>query len=227
MDSSDPGYKGYKEYTPRFLRMYDWWVVGVVAPRIWKMGAGPGIDLYKRHMGQRHLDVGPGTGFFIAEAEPPTDTELTLVDANPNVLNHCAETLAAWEPLTIEANVLRPLPIDGPFDSAALMHVIHCLPAPMAAKSESIKHIAATLTDDGVLFGGTLLGLTADHTRPARTFVRIANALGGFDNLSDNVDSLERILEQSFVDVEIEIPTGSVAYFVASRPRKAHAIGAP
>jgi SAM-dependent methyltransferase len=166
------------------------------------------------------LDVGPGTGYFIAKSKPPQDIELTLVDANPHVLDHCAVTLAAWEPTTVEANVLEPLPVEGPFDSAALAHVIHCLPGPMAAKARAIEHLAAVLTNDGVLFGGTVLGLSAEHTWAARMFLRLANFQGGFDNRDDDVDGLRTMLNTSFQEVVIEIPTGSVAYFVASRPRR-------
>ncbi len=220
MDASQPGYKGFKEYTPGFLRRYDAFVVGFMAPRVWKMGAGPGLELYQNHMGQRHLDVGPGTGYFIVEAKPPADTELTLVDANPNVLEHCKTTLATWEPTTVEANVLEPLPVDGPFDSAGLAHVIHCLPGPMTAKAKAIEHIAAVLSDDGVLFGGTILGMSADHTWAARAFLRITNFQGGFDNRNDDVDGLREILKASFRDVEIDVPTGSAAYFVARNPRR-------
>ncbi len=223
LDPSEPGYKGYREYTPRFLKVYDALVVGFVAPRVWKMDAEPGLNLYRRHTGDRHLDVGPGTGYYIAELNPPHDTELTLVDPNPHVLEHCAEVLAAWRPTTVEANVLEPLPLEGRFDSAALAHVIHCLPGPMTAKTRAIEHIAAVLTDDGVLFGGTVLGLSADHTRAARTFLRIANLQGGFDNLDDDVDGLRTMLETHFEDVEIDVSLGSVAYFVASKPRRAPA----
>ncbi len=219
MDPKDPGYKGYKDYTPRFLKTYDPWVVGFMAPRVWKMGSQPGIDLYRKHMGRRHLDVGPGTGYFIVAAEPPPDNELTLVDANPHVLEHCAETLAAWNPRLVEANVLRPLPVEGPFDSAGLAHVIHCLPGPMAAKAPAIEHIAAVLADDGVLFGGTVLGLSASHGWGARIFLRLANLQGGFDNRDDDAEGLQRMLEASFEEVELQVP-GSVAYFVASRPRR-------
>lgn len=220
MDPNQPGYKGFKDYTPRFLKTYDPWVVGFMAPRVWKMGPEPGLDLYRTHMGRRHLDVGPGTGYFIAEAAPPEGTEVTLVDANPHVLEHCARTLAAWAPTVIEANVLEPLPLQGPFDSAALTHVIHCLPSPMAAKALAVEHTAAVLADDGVLFGGTVLGLSADHTWAARAFLRLANLQGGFDNLADDVDGLEAILGASFHQVEVDLPTPSVAYFVASHPRR-------
>jgi SAM-dependent methyltransferase len=220
LDPSEPGYKGYKDYTPRFLKTYDTWVLGFMAPCVWKMGAEPGLDLYRNHMGRRHLDIGPGTGYFIAKSKPPKDIELTLVDPNPHVLDHCAERLATWDPTMVEANVLEPLPLEGPFDSAALAHVIHCLPGPMAAKARAIEHIAAVLTNDGVLFGGTVLGLSANHTRAARLFLRLANLQGGFDNRDDDVGGLRTMLEASFQEVDIEIPTDSVAYFVASRPRR-------
>ena len=218
LDRGEPGYRGFKDYTPRFLKTYDAFV-GFVAPRVWGVGEEHGIDLYRRHMGFRHLDVGPGTGFFIVETNPPQDIELTLLDASPHVLDHCAERLAAWNPTTIRANVLEPLPLDGPFDSAALAHVIHCLPGPMPEKARAIEHIAAVLTDDGVLFGGTVLGLSAEHTRAARMFLRLVNLRGTFDNRYDDVDGLRAILEASFHEVAVDTQTGSVAYFVAAHPR--------
>ena len=60
MDPNQAGYKGFKDYTRRMLRIYDPWVLGVMAPRVWKSGSEPGLDLYRRHMRHRHLDVGRG-----------------------------------------------------------------------------------------------------------------------------------------------------------------------
>jgi SAM-dependent methyltransferase len=219
MNPNEPGYQGFKDYTARFLKIYDMWVLGFMAPRVWRMGDEPGLDLYRKHMGRRHLDVGPGTGHFIAASTPPEEVELTLVDPNPDVLDHCAKTLAAWEPTMVRANVLEPLPLQGPFDSAALTHVIHCLPGPMGAKARAVEHIASVLTVDGVLFGGTVLGFSARHTWAGRVFLRLANTQGGFDNREDDVDGLRTMLEEHFREVRIETPTSSVAYFVASRPR--------
>lgn len=221
MDPSEAGYRGFKDYGPLFLKIYDPWVLGFMAPRVWRMGGEAGLDLYRHHMGRRHLDVGPGTGYFIAKTNPPRDIGLTLLDANPNVLAHCSQTLAEWHPVTVEANVLKPLPLQGPFDSAALAHVIHCLPGPMPEKAPAIRHIASVLTDDGVLFGGTVLGFSARHSLPARLFLRVANRQGGFDNRDDDVAGLRTILENSFEEVDIDVAAGSIAYFVASVPRKA------
>lgn len=83
LNPNEPGYKGFKDYTPRFLKIYNAWVLRFMAPRVWKMGDEPGLDLYRKHMKRRHLDVGPGTGYFIAESSPAKDSELTLVDPNP------------------------------------------------------------------------------------------------------------------------------------------------
>jgi hypothetical protein len=136
------------------------------------------------------------------------------------MLDHCAVTLAAWNPTLVRANVLEPLPVQGPFDSAGLVHVMHCLPGPMSAKVRAIENIAAVLTDDGVRFGGTVLGFAAGHTRAARTFLRLANLQGGFANRDDDADGLRTMLEHHFNEVEIATPSGSVAYFVAARPRR-------
>jgi len=57
--------------------MYDPWVVGFMALRVWKTGSDPGIEAYRKHMGRRHLDVGPETGYFIIESEPPALRALT------------------------------------------------------------------------------------------------------------------------------------------------------
>lgn len=46
----------------------------------------PVVERYRQHLGRRHLDVGPGTGYFIKKAAPPVGTVITLPDANPEVL---------------------------------------------------------------------------------------------------------------------------------------------
>lgn len=62
----------------------------------------PVVKRYRRHLGRRHLDVGPGTGYFLEKAEPPAGTEVTLLDPNPNVLARTSRRLAAMRPTTVE-----------------------------------------------------------------------------------------------------------------------------
>jgi SAM-dependent methyltransferase len=218
MDKSDPSYKGQAGYNAAMLAIYDVWVLKFMTKAVWKVPVSQGIDRYRQHIGHRHLDVGPGTGFFIEKADPPPDTWITLLDPNPTVLRHAAKRLADRHPVTVEADVMKPLPVEGPFDSAALSFVLHCLRGPDENKAVAVRNIADVLGPWGILFGGTVLGLQADHTKSARAFLRAANKQGGFDNLNDTPEGLRRILEKSFDAVDVDV-VGSAAFFTATGPR--------
>jgi SAM-dependent methyltransferase len=218
MRLDDPAYPGQKEYTPAFLRVYDALVLGFFARFIWRCPTPLLVDHYRRHLRRAHLDVGPGTGYFLATAGPSSDTRLTLLDPNPHVLAHAGRRLATWKPETLEGDVLKPLPVDGPFDSVALSYVLHCLPGPQPAKALAIENAARKLTEDGVLFGSTVLGDPAVHTPVSSVALRSNNRRGIFDNLTDTEEGLAEILHPFFEMVEIR-RVGSVAIFSASGPR--------
>jgi ubiquinone/menaquinone biosynthesis C-methylase UbiE len=226
MDKSDPSYKGQSGYNAAMLAVYDAWVLKFMTKAVWKVPVADGVDSYRQHMGHRHLDIGPGTGYFIEAADPPSDTEITLLDPNQTVLRHAAKRLERWHPVTVEADVMKPLPVEGPYDSAALSFVLHCLRGPEANKAVAVRNVADVLTPGGVLFGGTVLGLQSDHTRSARAFLRAANTQGGFDNVDDTVESVRRILEASFATVEVSV-VGSAAFFVATNPGVASTFAPP
>ena len=218
MDPDDPAYRGQAEYTPRLLAVYDWFVLGFMAQAVWQAPTADVVERYRRLMGRRHLDVGPGTAYFLAKAGRP-EVEVTLLDPNPNVLAHASRRLAPRPVESVEADVLKPLPIDGPFDSVGLNYVLHCLPGPQVSKGPAIRHIASVLTQEGVLFGGTVLGTTARHTPQARAVLWAFNRRGTFGNLGDTEAGLRQILEDSFQRVEIDV-VGSIAYFAATGPRR-------
>lgn len=216
LDASDPAYKGQKDYGPLFLAVYDWWVLGFMARAVWRSPTPAIIERYRPLFGQRHLDVGPGSGYAI-DVAAPDGMELTLLDPNRDVLGHCAKRLSRFDPIVVEADVLKTLPVRGPFDSAALSFVLHCLPAPMKNKASAIRNVAAVLKPDGVLFGGTVLGLEEDHSAPARAFIKAFNKRGAFDNLTDTQNGLDSILSESFSNVAIDV-VGSLAFFEARNP---------
>ena len=218
MDPDDPAYPGQADYTPRLLAVYDRFVLGCMARAVWRSPTPPVVDRYRRHLGHRHLDVGPGTGYFLDKAGLPAETEVTLLDPNPDVLAHVFRRLAPMKVTALEADVLRPLAADGSFDSAALSYVLHCLPGPMSRKAAAISNVAAVLTRNRVLFGGTVLGSSEQHTPQARAVLWAFNRRGTFDNLGDTEEGLRQILEESFQTVQIDV-IGSVAHFTATGPR--------
>jgi hypothetical protein len=119
---------------------------------------------------------------------------------------------------TIEADVLKPLPATGPYDSAALNGVLHCLPGPIPNKAAAIANVAAVLAPDGVLFGSSSLGTSGRHTWLGRQILAFNNRRGTFDNLGDTEEGLGEILGASFERVELDT-VGSMAIFAAAIPR--------
>lgn len=220
MDRDDPAYQGQREYTPLFLRVYDPLILGFLAPVVWRCPSARLADGYRRYVGEHHLDVGPGTGYFLERAGLPDGSHMTLLDPNKHVLRHASRRLRSLDVTTVEADVLKPLPVHGLFDSAALNGVLHCLPGPLARKAPAVANVAAVLRPDGVLFGASILGHSGRHTWLARRLLDVNNRRGTFDNVDDTAEGLRGILDESFEQVSLET-VGSMAIFAARGPRPA------
>jgi SAM-dependent methyltransferase len=193
-------------------------VLGFVSWFVWNCPATPLLEGYRQHIRDRHLDVGPGTGYFIDKSGLPDGSRITIVDPNRNVLDHVSRRLGRLDVTAVEADVLKPLTVAGPFDSAALNLVIHCLPGPVSRKAAAVANVAAVLAPTGVLFGASVLGTSGSHSWLARRVLTAFNWRGAFDNLDDSEDGLREILGTSFEHVDLEI-VGSVAIFAATNPR--------
>jgi SAM-dependent methyltransferase len=218
MDRSDPAYRGQADYGRLLLTLYDPIVIGVIAPVVWRAPREPLLNLYRTNIRDPHLDVGPGTGYSIDHSGLPDGSHVTIVDPNPTVLRHASRRLRRLDIAAVEADVLKPLPVEGPFESAALTFVIHCLPGPLSRKAVAIANIAAVLAPTGVLFGASVLGTSGQHTWLARRVLTAFNRRGAFDNLDDSEEGLRSILEASFETVDLQT-VGSIAIFTARDPR--------
>jgi SAM-dependent methyltransferase len=220
MDRDDPAYKGQADYSRLLLDVYDPIVLGFVSWFVWHCPIEPVLDGYRQHARDNHLDIGPGTGYFIDKSGLPHGSRVTIVDPNRNVLRHATRKLRRLDVTAVQADVLKPLPVQGPFDSAALNLVLHCLPGPMSRKATAVANVAATLAPDGVLFGATVLGRSGDHSWLARRVLSAFNWRGAFDNLDDTEEGIREILAASFEEVVLET-VGSAAIFSARGPRAA------
>lgn len=214
MDKSDPAYRGQADYGGFMLRLYDPLVLGPISRYVWKAPAELGVAMYRRHIRPNHLDVGPGTGYFIDHAGLPAGSRVTILDPNPNVLRHVSRRLRDLDVTAVEADVLKPLPVAGPFGSAGMNAVLHCLPGPLDRKAVAIANIARVLTPEATLFGATVIGRSARHTRAGRWMLTAFNRRGVFDNLDDTEDGIAEILRRSFDQVTVE-RLGGLALFTA------------
>jgi SAM-dependent methyltransferase len=219
MDRDDPAYRGQADYSRALLNLYDPLVLGPIARFVWRCPSSALLDRFSRHVRNRHLDVGPGTGYFLDRSGLPDGSKVTILDPNPNVLAHTSQRLGRLDVTAVEADVLKPLDLPGPYASAALHLVLHCLPGPLSRKAEAIANVAAVLEPEGVLFGASVLGRSGNHTWLARRVLSLFNWRGAFDNLDDSEAGLREILEASFELVELEA-IGSAAVFAATKPRR-------
>ena len=110
MDRADPAYKGQSDYGRVLLNVYDPLVLGLAARFVWRCPTTRLLEGYRQYIRSRHLDVGPGTGYFLERSGMPEGSPVTIVDPNPNVLEHASRRLRHLEITTVEADVLKPLP---------------------------------------------------------------------------------------------------------------------
>lgn len=218
--------EGAAVYSKAFLTIYDLYVLQFSNRFIWHCPTDTLKKLYVDNVTDDHLEIGPGTGWYLVHAGLTSDSRVTLVDLNPNSLAQSEKRVQnstdAVVAGTYEASILSPLSLagHGAFRSVAANFVFHCIPGDgWKDKAPAIGHIAATLHRDGVFFGSTILGNGEPHTRFAKRVLKFYNEkVHSFHNSQDDLAGLERALTEHFEDVELTYQ-GSVAKWRAAKPR--------
>ncbi|HFE1312546.1 TPA: methyltransferase, partial [Escherichia coli] len=94
-------------------------------------------------------------------------------------------------------------------------YLLHCLPGNISTKSCVIRNAAQALTDDGTLYGATILGNGVVHNSFGQKLMRIYNQKGIFSNTKDSEEGLTHILSEHFENVKTKVQ-GTVVMFSAS-----------
>lgn len=207
-----PGQAAYNALT---LRAYDAAVLGATNRLIWRCPTPRLLEFFRTHASTNHLDVGVGSGYFLANAGFGASTRLALMDLNERALQYAKRRVAHLDPAIYRVDVLRPFVLDVPaFDSISLFYLLHCLPGTMADKAIAFEHLGALLRPAGTLFGATVVNDPARSNPGASALTSLYNRLGVFSNEADDEASLRRELEKRFRAVRIE-RVGCVALFQA------------
>jgi ubiquinone/menaquinone biosynthesis C-methylase UbiE len=209
-------------YSPLALKLYDLWVLGFSNRWAWECPTQSILlPFYRKHIGQNHLEVGAGTGFYPANACARANQRISLLDLNPNTLNTASRRIGKAVVKTHMADILAPLPtLEGQgFDSISLFYLLHCLPGDMTHKSKAFASLKSWLKPDGILFGATILGDDASHNWVGRRLMKLYNRKGVFGNRADTEESLRNGLEGHFERVEVR-RHGKVALFSAKQARR-------
>ncbi|WP_426165011.1 class I SAM-dependent methyltransferase [Pseudoduganella sp. R-34] len=212
---------GVKAYTPFFLHCYDLLVIGIFTRYFWKCEGQRYIDIYRRHAGRRHADIGVGTGYFLDHAGlDERRQQIALIDLNPNCLRHTVQRLQRYVPDCHVRNAFEPIAIGGTVDSICIGGLIHCAPGTMRDKGRIFDAIAPLCAPGTTLFGYTLLGKDAPMSWYAKALMGFMNWLKVVDNREDSLDALHAELSQRFSQVEVWL-VGCNAFFTAKNHKDA------
>ncbi|MCT2140909.1 class I SAM-dependent methyltransferase [Dietzia cinnamea] len=203
-------------YNPVTLRLYDAGVLGLTNRLIWRCPTATMVEHYRSHAGRSHLDVGPGTGYFLERIDSPS---LTLLDLNASCLAAAADRVGHGRSIaSLQQSFFDPLPREHSFDSIGLNFLLHCIPS--HEKWDRLSQLRGHLRPGGTIFGSTLIPDPETATLAARALNSTYNKLGVFGNADDTMDELENAL-RGYTEVSTR-RVGQVALFSARRPQEDH-----
>lgn len=209
--------KSLRVYNDFTLKFYDVLVHGFSNKYAWKCPTVTLLNHYKNHLSGNHLEVGVGTGFLIDMAEFPTPfPKITLMDLNESCLKQASLRIQRYSPVTRKQNILEPIESNNDkFSSIGINYVLHCVPGSFKEKGIAFRHLKALLSEEGVLFGSTLLSQGVERNLLSKVLMATYNTAGIFNNDTDSLMELELALKSCFKNVKIDV-VGSVALFSAT-----------
>jgi SAM-dependent methyltransferase len=215
--SNDAVMAGQAAYSKTTLAVYDFIVLRVFVPFVWRCPTTALLDLYQRNLSSNHMDCGVGTGFFLDRCLTTGKARIVLVDLNPNSLSKAARRLRRYGPRAYARNVLAPLAIEeAKFDSIGMNLLLHCLPGAIHEKATAFDQVSAYLKPGGRVFGSTILRDALELGFAARTLMASFNRKRIFSNTNDTLEGLRQELGKRFEDVSIEVE-GAMALFRARK----------
>nr|WP_023651665.1 class I SAM-dependent methyltransferase [Erwinia piriflorinigrans]CCG55408.1 putative protein ybcY [Erwinia piriflorinigrans CFBP 5888] len=210
--------KGAGIYSPFILKLYDIWVLKISNNYAWRCNTDKILlPHFQQSMEKNHLDIGVGTGYYLAKAKKNSDT-ITLLDLNPNSLAAAKKRIGAHRiKHVLQHDIFSPLPEteNGKYDAVSMYYLLHCLQGNMQEKASAIEHASQALTDKGTLHGATILGSGVEHNAFGRYLMKLYNKKGIFSNNFDSLDGLKNVLCRYFEQVNIQ-QHGVVAVFTAT-----------
>ncbi|POM23494.1 Methyltransferase domain protein [Actinomadura rubteroloni] len=208
-----------ESYKRPMLAAYDWIVLGFVSRWMWRCSRWTMLKHYDAQVGARHLDIGPGTGWFLDRCRfPVKNPDVTLVDLNETPLATAARRIRRHRPATHVRDVYRPLDLGAArFDSVGMNFLLHCLPGTVAQKAVVFDHVVPYLAPGARVFGSTVLGTGPHHTKASGRLLLKLNRSEVFNNADDRLDDLARELAARFGEVDLRVK-GAVCLFSARFP---------
>ena len=212
---------GVRIYHPVLLSFYDFLIMKVLTPYVWRCPADNYTQLYQDCMSRNHADVGVGSGYVLDRcAYQPGSVRIGLFDLQKNCLDYTARRIARFTPETYQCDALKPIQVGTRrFDSIALGGILHCIPGDMVQKGIVFDSIKPLMHAHTTVFGYTILNQGIQKTALSKSVYFILQKLKVINGLHDSASQLKHELKQRFNDVDVNV-IGCVAVFVARHQSK-------
>ena len=172
---------------------YDYFVNKINCKYVWKCDQRYIKKLYANNITNNHLEIGPGTGYFIKKYH---FNSLHLLDINQDILtnskknlNNNCQNIKIHNKNIFESNNK----INEDITSIGLSYVLHCVPNNLDISIDNL--VKNTKNDNQItIFGSTVIPNKKDFL--AMTEIYTLNTLGIFNNINHNKEQLEYIISK-------------------------------
>lgn len=170
------------------LNNYDYLVNNINCKYAWKCNQSVIKNLYKNNISKNHLEIGPGTGYFLKDYH---FNNLALMDINRDILKESQNNLKInSKNITIyqhnifdNDNRVNNLNLD----SIGLTYVLHCVPGKL---DFLLNNLVKNLNSNNyTIFGATVIPNSNDFIASTELF--FLNKTGIFSNYNDKMEDLE------------------------------------
>tara|TARA_Y100000991_G_C21955959_1_gene342079 strand:+ start:513 stop:1394 length:882 start_codon:yes stop_codon:yes gene_type:complete len=117
------------KFNQLIMKNYDFFVNHINCKYVWECDQRNIIDMYKKNIRSNHVEIGPGTGYFLKEHK---FNNLTLIDVNRDILLECKKNL---EKNCKNINIINKNVFEknnkialNNYDSLGINYVLHCVP---------------------------------------------------------------------------------------------------
>ena len=178
------------------IQIYDKLVNEINCEKVWGCSKKYIINNYNKNIDINHLEIGPGTGYFLKKQNLDVDlNKLTLVDINSKILNYSKNNLQLdYSNIDVLSHNLFSckIPSNVTFNSVGINYVLHCVPGNLQTKLD--KLICNLGNNKYNLFGASVICDPININLIAEYELEFLNMFGIFNNNYDTYEELNEYL---------------------------------
>ena len=190
--------------------MYDIIVNDVNCRYVWKCEKNHIFNLYKQNISKNHLEIGPGTGYFLKNY---SFSNLTLMDVNEDTLSFSKNQLKAQSKKiqNFHHDIFKQKKYVKDIDSVGVNYVLHCVDGKLEDKLDRLaKNL---ITDrDVIIFGASIIQKEQEKNKITEAELYFLNQMNIFHNQYDYASNAIRYFEKNKIKYNYNV-IGNVFLF--------------